>query len=76
MHFCGLHCIKFTVISKFQVKGLRARDFFSGWDFSKRIFLFGWIFFTIFRTEFFGGVASKKKMEFIKQEIRNWLQTG
>ena len=74
MHFCGLHCIKFTVISKFQVKGLRAqaclshrRDFFQDGIFQKefffsdgffRLFFFGWAFF--------GGVASIQKLVYFR----------
>ena len=74
MHSCGLHCIKFTVISKFQVKGLRAqaclshrRDFFQDGIFQKdfffsdgffRLFFFGWAFF--------GGVASMQKLVYFR----------
>ena len=62
MHFCGLHCIKFTVISKFQVEGLRARDFFQDGIFKKN-FSFRMDFFDyFFRLSIFWGCSFDVKI--------------
>ena len=67
MHFCGLHCIKFTVISKFQVKGLRHAsaigEIFFRMGFFKKNFSFRMDFSTIFfRLSIFWGCSFDAKI--------------
>ena len=69
MHFCGLHCIKFTVISKFQVEGLWAqaclshrRDFFQDGIFQKEFFFSDGFFYYFFRLSIFWGCSFDSKI--------------
>ena len=60
-------CIVFALQCNFKSEASGIGEIFSEWDFSKRIFLFGWIFSTIFfGWAFFGGVASIQKLVYFR----------